>query len=82
MREKCPQAASYTDAMTVKQALREWIDRMSDEEAAELLAHLEWEAADEDQLTAEDIAAIQQSDEEYRRGEALDGRALLRELGL
>lgn len=67
--------------MTVKQALREWIDRMSDEEAAELLAHLEWEATEEE-LTPEDLAAIRQSDEEYRRGEALDGKALLRELGL
>lgn len=68
--------------MTVKQALREWIERMTDEEAAELLAHLEWEAADEDELTPEDLAAIRQSDEEYRRGDALDGKALLRELGL
>jgi len=55
---------------------------MSEEEAAELLAQLECDSGEVDELTPEDIAAIRQSDEEYRRGEALDGKALLRELGL
>lgn len=73
---------SYTDAMTVKQALREWIERMTDEEAAELLAHLEWEAADEDELTPEEWEDARLGRLENERGESVDGEALFRELGV
>lgn len=68
--------------MTVKQALREWIDRMSDEEAAELLDRLEWEATDEEELTPEELEDLKRSREELARGEFVDGEELFRELGL
>ncbi|MCZ2109467.1 MAG: hypothetical protein LC118_07860 [Dehalococcoidia bacterium] len=67
--------------MTAKQALREWIDRMSNEEAEELLAQLECDATD-DELTPEDLIAIGRSEEEYARGDYVDGEELFRELGL
>jgi len=67
--------------MTVKQALREWIDQMSDEEAAELLDRLECEAADEE-LTPEEWEEVRLGRLENERGASVDGEAFFKELGI
>jgi hypothetical protein len=68
--------------MTAKEALMERVGQLSEEDAAEWLARIEWESTEFEELTAEEQAAVSKSDEEYRRGEALDGDRLLHELGL
>lgn len=68
--------------MTVKQALREWIDRMSDEEAAELLDRLEWEATDEEELTPEELEVVRKGLAEIARGETVPAEEVYRELGI
>ncbi len=67
--------------MTVKEALKERIDQMTEEEAADLLAYLESEE-DEEELTPEEWEEVRRSREEYERGEYVDGEELFRELGL
>lgn len=44
--------------MTVKEALKDRIDAMSDDEAAELLARLEWESSETDTLTDDELADV------------------------
>lgn len=69
--------------MTVKERLHEFIEaRLTDEEAAELLAQLEWDSTEFDELTPEEWEDVKQSREEYARGEYVDGEALFRELGI
>ncbi len=67
--------------MTAKQALREWIDRMSNEEAEELLAQLECDATD-DELTPEEYEEARLGRLENERGESVDGETLFNELGV
>ncbi len=68
--------------MTTKEALHERIDELSDEDAEELLAQLEWEATEEDELTPEELASAEAGFDEIRRGDFVDGEAALRRLGL
>jgi hypothetical protein len=68
--------------MTAKEALRERIDDLSEEEAAELLAQIEWDATEEEELTPEEMELVRQSQLEYERGEGIDGEELFRQLGL
>jgi hypothetical protein len=68
--------------MTAKEALRERIDDLSEEEAAELLAQIEWDATEEEELTPEEIALLDEVKTQFERGEVFDGEKLLRELGV
>jgi hypothetical protein len=68
--------------MTAKEALRNRIDRLTEDQAAEWLARMEWESTEVEELTAEEKALVQESQAEYERGEAVDGKELLHELGL
>jgi hypothetical protein len=64
--------------MTAKQALRERIEQLSEEQAAEWLARMEWELTEFEELSAEELADVLASQAEYERGEAVDGKELLR----
>jgi len=68
--------------VTAKEALRERIDDLSEEEAAELLAQIEWDATEEEELTPEEIALLDEVKTQFERGEVFDGEKLLRELGV
>ena len=68
--------------MTAKEALPTRIDDLSEEEAAELLAQIEWDATEEEELTPEEIALLDEVKTQFERGEVFDGEKLLRELGV
>lgn len=68
--------------MTAKETLRKKVDRLTEQQAAEWLARMEWESTEVEELTAEEQALVQESQAEYERGEAVDGKELLHELGL
>lgn len=68
--------------MTVKELLHERIEGMSDEAAAELLAQLDWDATEEEELTEEELAEVLEGRAQFARGEFVDGEKVLRELGL
>ncbi|HKS90696.1 MAG TPA: hypothetical protein VJQ83_02115 [Tepidiformaceae bacterium] len=68
--------------MTTKEALHERIDELTDEEAEELLAQLEWEATAEEELTPEEMALLEEGNAEFERGEFIRADDLYRELGL
>jgi len=75
-------AARYIADMNVKEALYEWVDRMSDEEAAELLARLEWEVTDEEELMPEEWEEVRNGLLEIARGETVPAEEVYRELGI
>ena len=64
--------------MTTKEALHERID----EEAEELLAQLEWDATEEEELTPEEERLLDEANDEFERGEFVRADHLYRELGL
>lgn len=68
--------------MTAKQALRERIEGLSEEQAAEWLARMEWESTEFDELSPQELGEVRMSQAEYERGDAVDGEELLKELGL
>lgn len=68
--------------MTAKQALIERVQDMTEEEASELLAQLEWNAAEFEELTAPELARVERGEAQVARGESIDGEALFRELGI
>jgi hypothetical protein len=43
---------------------------------------MEWESTEFEELSAEELADVLASQAEYERGEVVDGKGLLRELGL
>lgn len=68
--------------MSARQALRDYIDRLSEEEAAELLARIEWESSEVETLTNDEIEELKASEEEFARGEYSDAEDVFRRLGL
>ena len=68
--------------MTAKQALFERIESLSEEEAAELLAKIDWDSTEYEELTEEEAAEVAASQAEYDRGESVDVEAALQRLGL
>ena len=68
--------------MTAKEALHDRIEELKDEEAEELLARIEWEATEEEELPPEEWDLVRQSDREFGRGEFVKAEDLYRELGL
>lgn len=68
--------------MTAKEALRQRIDSLTEEEAAELLDRLEWESTEEEELTAEEWARVREGKRQIAAGETVDAEELFKELGL
>jgi len=68
--------------MTAKEALRDRVQQLTEEQAAEWLARIEWELTEFEEVSEKELAEILASQAEYERGEAVDGKELLRELGL
>ena len=68
--------------MTAKEALRERIESLTEEEAAELLAKIDWDSTEYEELTEAEAAEVAASQAEYGRGESVDGEPALRRLGL
>ena len=66
--------------MTAKEALREQIERMSESEAAEWLARLEWESSESEELTPDELNAVLAGEGEIARGDSVDGDSLFRRL--
>jgi hypothetical protein len=60
----------------------ERVEAMSEEEAAELLAQLEWESSEVEEMTPEEERRVRRGLAQIARGESIDGEALLKELGL
>lgn len=71
-----------TVGMTVKEALKRRIDEMSDEDAAELLAELEWQETDEEVLTPEEEAALRAGKADFAAGDWEDAEELFQARGL
>lgn len=55
---------------------------MTEEEAAELLAQLEWESTEFEELTDEELARVRRGRDQIARGESVDGATLFRDLNL
>jgi hypothetical protein len=68
--------------MTVKERLHRHIEELSEQEAAEMLARIEWEASEEDELTDEEMAEVRVGLTELKQGQSVDGEQALRSLGL
>lgn len=69
--------------MTAKEALRERIDLLTEEEeVAELLDRLEWESAQEEIPTSEQVDQLLAGEAEFAAGEFRDGAEFLRARGL
>ncbi len=68
--------------MTAKEALRQRVDDLSEEEAEEWLARMEWESTTTEQLTPEEMAAVLAAEREVADGHTVDGEDLFRRLNL
>ena len=63
--------------MTAKEALKERIDSLTEEEAAELLDRLEWESTEEEILTPEQWARVQEGERQIALGDVVDASAFV-----
>jgi len=70
----------YNRCVTAKEALRERIDRLSEDEAAEWLARVEWESTGTETLTSEEVAEVLAADRELAEGKSVDGEEVFRRL--
>ncbi len=68
--------------MTAKEAVKERVDKLSEDEAAEWLARIEWESTEFEELTAEEWELVRQAEREIERGETIPAEEVYRELGL
>ncbi len=68
--------------MTAKEALREQVERMSEAEAAEWLARVEWESSETEELAPDELNAVLAGEDEIARGDSVDGESLFRRLSL
>lgn len=68
--------------MTAKEALKDRVERLTEAQAAEWLARIEWESIELEEPNEQELVEILASQSEYDRGETVDGGELLRELGL
>ncbi len=57
--------------MTAKQALLERVQAMSEEEAEEVLAQLEWESTEFEELTPEEEAEVEAGRAEFAAGNSV-----------
>ncbi len=68
--------------MTAKQTLRERVERLSEQEAAEWLARIEWESTESEALTDEEMAQVLAAEREFAEGKSVSGEEVFRKLGL
>ena len=68
--------------MTAKEVLKERIDSLTEEEAAELLDRLEWESIEEEILTPEQWARVQEGERQIAAGDVVDASAFMRTVGM
>jgi PHD/YefM family antitoxin component YafN of YafNO toxin-antitoxin module len=68
--------------MTAKQALAEYIEGLTDEEAEELLARLDWESTEEEHLSPAEMEEMLAGEAEIARGEKVSLESLIRRLNL
>lgn len=68
--------------MTAKEALRQRVDDLSEEEAEEWLARMEWESTTTEELAPEEMAAVLAAEREVADGHTVDGEDLFRRLNL
>lgn len=68
--------------MTVKEVLKQRIDDLTDEQAAERLARMEWESSKAETLTDEDLDRLAAAELECSAGDVIDGRELFQRLGV
>ena len=68
--------------MTVKDTLKERIDGLSEEEAAEWLARMEWEATDSETLSEDEMARVMAAEREFSEGKSTSGNEVFLMLGL
>lgn len=73
---------SYNWRVTAKQALRERVEHLSEDEAAEWLARMEWDSTDSESLTDEQLQDVLAGKREIADGESVDGEELFRRLKL
>ena len=66
--------------MTAKEALRDRIERFSEDEALEWLARIEWESTESETLTADELAEVLAADKGIKAGDFVDGEDLCRQL--
>ena len=71
----------YNDPVTVKDALKERIDGLSEEEAAEWLARMEWEAIDSETLSEDEMARVLSAEREFAEGKSVSGDEVFGKLG-
>ncbi len=72
----------YNHGMSAKEALHVRIERLTEDEAVELLAQLEWDSSEFDELSPDEMAEALAGRQENERGESVDGEDLFRRLGL
>ena len=68
--------------MTAKEALRDRIERFSEDEALEWLARSEWESTESETLTPAELAEVLAAENAIKAGDFVDGEDLFRQLGL
>ena len=69
--------------MTVRDDLHHLVDQLDDEAADELLQYARWLAAEEDEpLSDEELARVEDGEAELRRGESVSLEELKRHLEL
>lgn len=69
--------------MTAKQALLEFVETMTEEDAEELLARLEWESSEfDDDPTPEEEAMLAEARTAIAAGDVLSAEELFKELGI
>lgn len=68
--------------MTAKQALRDLVEGLSEQDAEELLQRLAWEAEPEEHLTDNEASALLEAIAEGERGETVSGAEVFRALRL
>lgn len=68
--------------MTAKEALRERVERLSEEDAAEWLAPMDWESSGTGTLTDDEMTAVLATQREMADGKSVGGEEVLRKLGL
>jgi cytochrome c553 len=71
------------DAMaTTKDELRQILDALSDEDAAELLEYARWLRQTGETLSDEEVVRVTEGEEQLRRGERVSWDTLRRELNV
>ncbi len=68
--------------MTALQALHERVEQLTEDEAAEWLARIDWESTEMETLTEAEMEEVLAGEREIAAGNCVDGETFLRELGL